>query len=622
LIGNLAVVALFVLGWAHVRYWLRGMPRPYRVVLFGLTMGVGTIATMSMAIPFQPGVYFDLRSSLLVVSAFFGGVPAALISGSIALGFRLILGGPGVYAGMVGIIIASLLGLALHLEAHKRALTLWHLVALGLAASTATGACLLILPADIAGKAMAQFGPLIMAFNFLATALAGLVHLQARRLSAERDLLAAALAQAPDLTYVKDRRGRFAAVNVAMAQAKGFATPDALLGKTDFDIESPERAEILFLREQSVQSTGKPMLDLEEKVAGKGWFAASIVPLRDTMDEVIGLAGVTRDITKERKLQQELVQSRDTVAFALQEMSDGLAMFDAQGFLVFCNEQYRQSFPLTGAMRLPGVHMTAILRAVIETGEQRTAPQENAEWWVDEVAGNLLRESEEQVNLFDGRWLQIRTRLASTGATLVVVTDITRLKQAELALHSAADELKELVRTDSLTGLLNRRAFDDAMETEIRRSGRTASPLSLLLIDVDCFKRYNDHYGHPGGDTVLRQVGEMLKTNLKRLGDLAARYGGEEFAAILPETDEDGAYLVAEAFRRALSDARIPHGGSERGYLTASVGVATYMPDNSNRSGSELIRVADEALYSAKAAGRDRVFGKPVAAQQRRLASR
>ena len=113
-------------------------------------------------------------------------------------------------------------------------------------------------------------------------------------------------------------------------------------------------------------------------------------------------------------------------------------------------------------------------------------------------------------------------------------------------------------------------------------------------------------------------MAKHLRGALKRPADMAARYGGEEFAAILPDTDEDGAYLVAEAFRRSLADAKLPHRGSERLVLTASVGVATYMPDNLHRSAAEIIQIADEALYSAKAAGRDRVFGTRIAGKQRK----
>ena len=618
LAGNFAVIALFVLGWAHARYWLRTMPRRFRILLFGLTMAIGTIATMSMAYPIKPGVYFDLRASLLVVTAFFGGWPAALITTSVALGYRAMLGGVGLFAGSMGILVASLLGLLVHVATRKQQLGLIHLGVVGLAAALATATTMAMLPGELADAALTTTGLQVLLINFVATSLSVLVHLQARRLSAERDLLAAALAQAPDYAYVKDRRGRFAAVNVALAKACGFDDPSAMVGRTDFEIQTPKRAQDLFLREQTVLSSGKPTLGLEEEIAGS-WFSTSTVPLRNRSDEVIGLAGVTRNITQDRKLQQELLQSRDTLSFALSEMSDGLAMFDNTGRMIFCNEQYRQSFPLTGSMRQVGVHITEILHAVVETGEQLTVPEHNEGGWVRQISANLQLESEEEVHLFDGRWLQIRTRPASTGASLVVVTDVTRIKQAELALHSATDELKELVRTDSLTGLLNRRAFDDTIENEIRRSGRTAAPLSLLLVDVDRFKPYNDHYGHPAGDAVLRRVAEILKASLKRPGDVAARYGGEEFAAILPDTDEDGAYLVAEGFRRALSEDGIEHAASERGHLTASVGVASYMPDALDRSSVELIQIADDALYSAKAAGRDRVFGKRITPAQKRF---
>ncbi|WP_108395989.1 diguanylate cyclase [Devosia submarina] len=620
LAGNLAVVALFVLGWAHARYWLRATPKRYRVILFGLTMGIGTIATMSMAISFDQGVFFDLRSSLLVVTAFFGGLPAALITTAIALAYRILLGGAGIYGGTASIVVASLLGLGIRHFSRSRQIGAVHLCVLGLAAAFSTIVAKTMLPGGLAATSLTMTSLQMLPLNFLATALAGLVHVQARRLGAERDLLAAAMAQTPDYTYVKDRRGRYAAVNVAVAKACGFDDPADMIGRTDAAIQTRERALALHERERKVLTSGESLLDHVEEIPGHGWFSSSTVPLRNSAGEVIGIAGVTRDVTLDRKLQQELIQSRDTLSFALQEMSDGLAMFDKHGRLVFSNAQYRQSFPLSGNIRQPGVHMKEILRSVVESGEQLTVPERNTASWVNKITGNLRVESEEVVSLYDGRWLQIRTRPASTGATLVVVTDVTRIKHAELALHSATDELKELVRTDSLTGLLNRRAFDDTIENEIRRSSRSSAPLSLLLIDVDRFKPYNDHYGHQAGDAALRRVAEILKASLKRPADVAARYGGEEFAAVLPDTDEDGAYLVAEAFRRALAEMRIDHRTSERGYLTASIGVATYMPEAGQRSSAELIQVADEALYSAKAAGRDRVFGKRVASSPERFA--
>ena len=617
-------MALFVLGWAHARYWLRSLPRPVRVLLFALTMGAGTVASMSMSVEIQPGFYFDMRSSLLAVAGFFGGWPAALLSALIASAYRLSMGGAGIWAGIAGIALASGTGLALNLLVGGRTHRAWHMVALGVATPIVSKLGLFAVPAASVQLLLDGFLLPNTIVSIAATTLAGLVYLKARQFSQERDLLAAALAQAPDYAYVKDRHGRFAAGNNAVARLHGFSAPDQMIGMTDFDIDTPERAKVLFERERAILVTGEPLLDFEEQLADASgterWYSTTKVPLHDQTGQVIGLAGVTRDVTAEKQLQQELTHSRDTLSYALAEMSDGLAMFDSSGRLVFCNEQYRECFPLTGKLRQPGALLHDILHAVVESGEQLTAPKKSAENWIAEIVANLHRESQEEVNLYDGRWLQVRTRPTSNGATMIVVSDVTRFKQAELALHSATDQLKHLVRTDGLTNLLNRRAFDAAIEAEIRRSGRSGTPLSLLLIDVDRFKAYNDQYGHPAGDQCLRHVSKQLRSSLKRPADIAARYGGEEFTAILPEPDEDGAYLVAEGFRKSLAGLRLPHVASERGYVTASVGVATYMADNLHRSALELIQTADAALYSAKAAGRDRVFGTRVASKDRKYA--
>jgi diguanylate cyclase (GGDEF)-like protein len=191
----------------------------------------------------------------------------------------------------------------------------------------------------------------------------------------------------------------------------------------------------------------------------------------------------------------------------------------------------------------------------------------------------------------------------------VVVSDVTKIKQAERALQSMTDQLKLLATTDGLTGLTNRRAFDDALEREMSRARRSGEPLSLLLVDVDRFKAYNDIYGHQAGDEVLKKVGACLKDALKRPGDVAARYGGEEFVTILPGTDEDGAFFIADAFREALSGMGIAHKGGDKGIVTASVGLATLTDRDTGVNSTELVRRADEALYNAKGAGRDRVTG-------------
>lgn len=166
-----------------------------------------------------------------------------------------------------------------------------------------------------------------------------------------------------------------------------------------------------------------------------------------------------------------------------------------------------------------------------------------------------------------------------------------------------ARELERLATTDPLTGLGNRRAFDDRIAAEIARAARSGEPLSLLLADVDHFKRYNDHYGHQQGDSCLAQVARALEGVIRRPADHASRYGGEEFALVLPGTSAEGARTMAERVRGAISALALPHADAgDRSHVTISVGVATVIGAWTT---AEVIALADRALYEAKDAGRD-----------------
>ena len=178
-------------------------------------------------------------------------------------------------------------------------------------------------------------------------------------------------------------------------------------------------------------------------------------------------------------------------------------------------------------------------------------------------------------------------------------------RTAELA--DANEKLEKLATVDGLTELANHRHFRTILRSEWNRHDRSHKPLSLLLIDVDHFKLFNDHFGHLEGDRALRLVARLLDASASRPGDLAARYGGEEFAVILSETDSEGARQVAEKLRREVHEARIPHETSPiADYLTISIGVATAYPREAT-SPDRLIGAADTALYQAKNGGRNTV---------------
>ena len=185
--------------------------------------------------------------------------------------------------------------------------------------------------------------------------------------------------------------------------------------------------------------------------------------------------------------------------------------------------------------------------------------------------------------------------------------------KTQLTLKFQSDLLRKLVFLDGLSGVYNRRYFDQQLSIEWARASRSAAPLSVLMIDVDYFKAFNDRYGHQAGDDCLRQIALALKVSLKRPADLVARYGGEEFACILPDTALDDALMLAKDMEARVRDLHIKHETTDVAAKTASIsiGVATRTVD-SKGDASALIGLADAQLYQAKQTGRARVLGKAL----------
>ncbi len=198
-------------------------------------------------------------------------------------------------------------------------------------------------------------------------------------------------------------------------------------------------------------------------------------------------------------------------------------------------------------------------------------------------------------------------------ALALVATSTCLVAYKQTALQRANQQLASLAYLDDLTQIANRRRFDECLLLEWRRLAREAAPLSLILCDIDYFKRYNDTYGHLAGDACLQQVARAIRRVLKRPADLAARYGGEEFAVILPNINASGAVHIADAIHKAVQQLLIPHATScVSEYVTLSVGVSSTIPQK-ELSQQALIAVADKALYEAKAQGRNCVIVKTFA---------
>ncbi|QHF01203.1 diguanylate cyclase [Pseudomonas asturiensis] len=210
------------------------------------------------------------------------------------------------------------------------------------------------------------------------------------------------------------------------------------------------------------------------------------------------------------------------------------------------------------------------------------------------------------------------TFIATTAALGVIiflgfrtVRGIQQRANEELVLRADNGELQLLATEDGLTGLANRRHFDQVLAKSFDQAKSNQTPIALLLLDIDHFKKYNDTYGHPAGDECLRRVATLVRNALGRPTDLAARYGGEEIAVIFPSTDLKGAMLLAEEIRTAVEQANIESSSVELGRVTVSIGVAGYIPVFDYQSHDELLLLTDKALYMAKKNGRNLVTGYP-----------
>ncbi len=353
------------------------------------------------------------------------------------------------------------------------------------------------------------------------------------------------------------------------------------------------------------------------KKAHSSVYLHSVQPARNASGTLIGFAVALVDITERKAAEAALRESETDFRYTV-ELNPHLPWSaNADGSAHSISSRYKDFIGFTS------------LQAHQGHWKDRLHPEDRDrafQTWTKSVQSGHPYDTTYRLHTADGsyRWMRSRAfpRRDETGKIVrwygtiediherTLIDEALRTKTARLEEVSA--QLALLVREDHLTGLANRRHFDDAFEREMSRARRAHHPLSLLMFDVDFFKRYNDTFGHPAGDVCLRDVGLALKKALRRQGDLAARYGGEEFVVLLPDTPEEGAMEVARFANDAIRSLNIHHPVSATGFLTVSVGVASFDPhqDLAHRNASNnLLQMADLALYAAKSAGRNCTIG-------------
>jgi len=611
LLVNLAILSIFVSIWMQAYDAIGRMAVWLRTLTLSVLFIAGVITVILLPFQITTGIQADLRTTLIVLAGLFGGPVVVAGTTVAALVLRAVIGGQGAAQGMAGIAAILIVAAACHFMLRGRRPRAPDVLLASAAGAGGLPAAWLLWSGYPSQQMFVDAWIPIVTIVFVATAIAGLSIVREERRAAatrENELYAAAFKALPNLMNVKDRSGRFVIANPATATAMGVSNPESLIGRTVFDFYSDEIAGSFERDDDRVFNEGTATTERRRAEFADGsvhWLKTTKAPLHDRSGAVVGVITHDVDVTQSELLADANEEMRRQLAEALENMSDGLAVFDAENRIVICNSQYSALFPRTADLRMPGSRLQDILRAAIAREEEALLPGVTLEQWIDRVSTDLTREGTREIHLFDGRWIAVRVRTSHDGRSLSLVTDITAAKMAQQALVSSNIALEALAQTDSLTGLDNRRAFDAALAREFARSTRNQSPLSVLMVDVDRFKAYNDAYGHPQGDECLKQVARMLKSSARRPGDVAARYGGEEFAILLPDTDAESAAAVAELVRWGLGELAIPHKDSDSARVTVTIGTATVV--RSDRAPGDLLRRADWALYLGKTSGRDQI---------------
>ncbi|QNP40079.1 sensor domain-containing diguanylate cyclase [Lysobacter solisilvae (ex Woo and Kim 2020)] len=415
-----------------------------------------------------------------------------------------------------------------------------------------------------------------------------------RRLIAELRILRTAMDELSALVYAKDLAGRYTFANRA-TQALYGAAPHDVLGADDSRFWDMSRSEVLRHNDRRVIEDGL-RLESEEQIAlidseARTYFSVK-APVRDARGRVTGVAGVSTDITHFKQLESELLQKNALLESLLENVDACIYTKDRARRYTYANA------------KMADVVGREPQELIGRTDEELVAPEVAANWRVldDRVLATGAKQSGEQISTsaqgeIRNFWVvQIpqRDRSGEIVSLLGIATDFTQF-------YRLKEELARQATTDELTGVRNRRSLLEVARQEFQRATRYGHPLSVLMIDIDHFKGINDRHGHDVGDTVLRAVANACRDEL-RDSDVLGRLGGEEFGVVLPNTGRPGALVVAERLRARIDALRLDGDWGADIAPKVSVGVACMQGAPRIEA---VLKQADQALYAAKAAGRN-----------------
>ena len=423
------------------------------------------------------------------------------------------------------------------------------------------------------------------------------------RVGVEQERFRAFMDNSPAFAFMKDEAGRF--VYVSEPLARGLSVPaECWLGRTDAELWGEEVGAALRHTDLAVLASGQPRTLYETVPTAGGnsvYWHVSKFPFTDAAGQRF-LAGTAVDRTAEKDAADALRVSEEKLRAVVGGLAEGVLLVDTDSKAVLeANDAAAQLFgyPAAELAGLTYYDLCAHDRASVDANFERVARD-------GRVACGRRKYRHRDGTLLDLEPSASPLNHGGRRLTSVVFRDVgeqvraeERLGRSRAELERTNERLRELAATDGLTGLMNRAAFDDRFAEAFASAARHGRALSVVMLDVDHFKAYNDAFGHPAGDGVLQTVAAKV-ASVARAADTVARYGGEEFVVVLPDTDSGGATALAERCRAAVANAA----WGQRA-VTVSVGVSTLSPRTADAA--TLVREADEALYRSKEGGRNRV---------------
>lgn len=420
----------------------------------------------------------------------------------------------------------------------------------------------------------------------------------------------------PDLIIVtKISDGEIVLANKVFLDTIGYEYDEVIGRKVfDFNIWENEKSREKFVNDLKKY---KKLVNYENVYVKKDGskFIGSMSVTTINFDDEVFILNMVRDVTELKEIEELLQENKKKFETIATSSASWEAWFDEKGIMVWTNDLVQM---ITGLTVEESYNKEDIMKSILISDEKEVLDDKFKAVMEAKQGGS----SEARITTKDGscKWILINWRavINENGhfkGYRTSVVDITDKKRAEIAAKELSEQLKKEKEvaernslTDGMTGLANRRYLDEQIMLEYFRMKRTGEKLSIIMLDVDFFKLYNDAYGHLQGDECLKMVAKVLKTTIKRATDIAARYGGEEFVVLLPDTDEIGAIKVAETLRANVEAMKMEHKDSRiSDVVTVSIGVATF-DKHSLVAPENLVQKADEALYEAKNSGRNKVM--------------